>query len=57
MYGRFAVVSRKVRIAERFRVEPVRLEVVDQLRYNVALPQVCLMIRACDLGWLALAVC
>ncbi len=51
MCGRFAITSRKDRIAERFGVDPGSLNVFDRPRYNIAPSQVCLVIRAVDLGW------
>lgn len=51
MCGRFAVVSCKDRIAERFGVDPGSLETLVVPRYNVAPSQVCFVIRAVDLGW------
>lgn len=51
MCGRFAVVSSKERIAERFGVDPGSLDIFSRPRYNVAPSQVCLVIRALDLGW------
>lgn len=50
MCGRFAITSRKDRVAERFGVDPDSLNLLVS-RYNIAPSQVVFAIRALDLGW------